>query len=179
MICLLVIPFSKHTQGLKRFFSPLWYEGIIKFLPESAMKLWIQNNLVEEIWNSQSLLVMTVCDQKNWIVIGLTIAAILESVSIIFLRLLMETVDALFCTKRPSYHEGSKWTKITDKQIISYYSFCTAEYPVYNYPAMSHKHGSRGNMKVWFTTKTMSGMKKWDRKGRCTVYCRNGNYIPQ
>ena len=45
-IGLLVIPFSKHTQGLKRFFSPLQHEAIIERSSSSVMKLYIQKGNV-------------------------------------------------------------------------------------------------------------------------------------
>ena len=45
-ICLLVIPFSKHIQGLKRFFSPLQHEAIIERSSSSVMKLYIQKGNV-------------------------------------------------------------------------------------------------------------------------------------
>ena len=70
MICLLVIPFSKHTQGLKRFFSPLQYEGIIKFLAESAMKLWIQKSNVGNDCNVSIIFLALITHEEHKLAFG-------------------------------------------------------------------------------------------------------------
>ena len=43
------------------------------------------------------------------------------------------------------------------------------------YPGMSHAETGTGNLKLWWRLKAVLLP---ERKARCTVYCRTGNYVP-
>ena len=72
--------------------------------------------------------------------------------------------------------------------------YCVKNFPVYNYPGMynvhidasfviafncitgmSHAESGTGNLKLWWRLKAVIIP---ERKARCTVYCRTGNYVP-
>ena len=69
--------------------------------------------------------------------------------------------------------------------------YCLQDFPVYNYPGvikcffsvfvlffypgMSHAETGTGNLKLWWRLKAILLP---ERKARCTVYCRTGNYVP-
>ena len=73
--------------------------------------------------------------------------------------------------------------------------YCVEDFPVYNYPGMctytdasfviafnfncitgmSHAESGTGNLKLWWRLKAVIIP---ERKSRCTVYCRTGNYVP-
>ena len=56
-------------------------------------------------------------------------------------------------------------------------AYCLQDFPVYNYPGMSHAETGTGNLKLWWRLKAYPGTVP-GRKARCTVFCMTGNYVP-
>ena len=62
------------------------------------------------------------------------------------------------------------------------FRFCNRDFPVYNYPGMSHAVTGSGKMKIWFTLQAVKGMtRRQERRSNwramCTVYCREGTAL--
>ena len=53
-------------------------------------------------------------------------------------------------------------------------AYCNDEYPVFNYPAMSHTSHGTGNLKVWFRGRNIMAPSRY---AMCTVYCHSGTYL--
>ena len=53
-------------------------------------------------------------------------------------------------------------------------AYCNDEYPVFNYPAMSHTSHGTGNLKVWFRGRNLMAPSRY---AMCTVYCHSGTYL--
>ena len=66
--------------------------------------------------------------------------------------------------------------------VSSLFRFCNRDFPVYNYPGMSHAVTGSGKMKIWFTLQAVKGMtsrqeRRSNWRAMCTVYCREGTAL--